>query len=78
MTASGAVDSHLTTAVHTAVCDDDEGGDLSSFDQKPGDSAPTSNLSVNKRFDGTDTWRVARWTSPYRRNVTSQLKARPT
>ena len=25
---------------------------------------------------GTDTWRVARWTSPYRRNVTSHLKAR--
>eukprot|EP00985_Skeletonema_marinoi_P002555 scaffold1057_cov203-Skeletonema_marinoi.AAC.3 len=52
-TASGAVDSHLTMAVHTAVCDDDEGGDLSSFDQNPGDSAPTSNLSVNNGEDGS-------------------------
>eukprot|EP00984_Skeletonema_dohrnii_P033087 scaffold28570_cov67-Skeletonema_dohrnii-CCMP3373.AAC.1 len=53
-TASGAVDSLLTMAVSNLV-HDDEGGDLSSFDQNTGDSdsAPTSNLSVNNGADGS-------------------------
>eukprot|EP00984_Skeletonema_dohrnii_P001825 scaffold604_cov111-Skeletonema_dohrnii-CCMP3373.AAC.6 len=50
-TASWAVDSLVTTAVSNLV-HDDEGDDLS-FDQNTGDSAPTSNLSVNNGADGS-------------------------